>query len=280
MFRRPVRSAACATFAALLAVGWVAPPARLLAQDTLRIPAPRGFVNDFAGVLDRAAVERMEAIARQVQDRSGGEIAVVTMRDLGGREAADVALRIGREWKVGAKAAIGDARRNAGVVVLLVPKETSSDGSGQISIQTGQGAEGFVTDAAAGRIRREGTEYFRRGDYSSGLLVITVRLAERYAAQFGFPLDSTASVPEAAPRQPEGISPGVAMLILFVVIILLTSSRRRGCGCLPFIAGQAIGGSMGRRDRWRGGGFGGGGGGFGGFGGGGGFSGGGSSGRF
>ena len=69
----------------------------------------------------------------------------------------DVALRIGREWGVGAKADVGDRARNAGVVVLLVPRETSGDGRGYISIQVGQGAEGFITDGMAGDIRREAT---------------------------------------------------------------------------------------------------------------------------
>lgn len=256
------------------------------AQGAVTIPAPRGYVNDFAGVIQPAAAASMEALARTVQQRSGGDIAIVTLRDIGGREAADVALQIGRDWKVGSNAAIGDARRNAGVVVLLVPKETSADGSGQISIQVGQGAEGFITDAAAGQIRREATEYFRRGDYSTGLLVITARLAERYAAQFGFSLDSVPGVPARTARQPQGFPPAAAVFLVIIVVILLTSSRRRGCGCLPFFAGQALGGMMSSgRGGWHGGGFGGGGfggggGGFGGFGGGGGFSGGGSSGRF
>jgi uncharacterized protein len=254
------------------------------AQGGLTIPPPRGFVNDFAGVLQPSAVETMEAIARTVRDRSGGEIAIVTLRDIGGREAADVALQIGRDWKVGANAAIGDARRNAGVVVLLVPKETSSDGSGQISIQVGEGAEGFLTDAAAGQIRREATEYFRRGDYSTGLLLITTRVAERYAAEFGFSLDSIPGLPAREVRPPQGFPPAAAVFLVVVIVVLLTSSRRGGCGCLPFFAGQALGGMMSSgRGGWHGGGFGGGGfggGGFGGFGGGGGFSGGGSSGRF
>ena len=49
---------------------------------------------------------------------------------------------IGREWKVGANAKIGDAKRNAGVVILVVPKETSADGNGHVRIENGQGSEG------------------------------------------------------------------------------------------------------------------------------------------
>src|ERR1041384_2228770 len=70
-----------------------------------QIPAPRGFVNDFAGVLDSATIARMDAVIREVRERTGAEIAVVTLSDLAGREASDVALRIGRDWGGGAKGA-------------------------------------------------------------------------------------------------------------------------------------------------------------------------------
>ena len=137
------------------------------AQRAVDIPAPRGMVNDFAGVMDAARASQIEALARFVRQRSGGEIAVVTLPDIGDRDVADVALAIGREWKVGAKVEIGDARRNAGVVVLVVPKETSADGRGHVSIQTGMGVEGFIPDAVAGDIRREATPYLQRRDYGA-----------------------------------------------------------------------------------------------------------------
>lgn len=258
------------------------------AQAPLTIPPPSGFISDFARVVTPERAAQIDALARFVSERSGGEIAVVTLADLGGREVGEVALQIGRDWKVGAKAEIGDARRNAGVVVLLIPKETSADGRGYVSIQVGQGAEGFIPDAVAADIRREATAYFAQRDYSTGLTLITARLAERYATEFGFSLDSAGVRAPGARRargQPQGVSPKFAFIVMVVVIILLTRGGRGGCA--PFIAGQVLGHAMGRRGYHHGGfggggswGGGGGGGGFGGFGGGGGFSGGGSSGSF
>ncbi len=262
-------------------------PGLATAQADLTIPAPRGLLSDFASVVPADHARLIEALAGFVRERSGGEIAIVTLPDLGGRDVGEVALRIGREWRVGANAAIGDARRNAGVVVLLVPKETSADGQGYISIQVGQGAEGFIPDGVAGQIRREATDRFRQRDYGGGLAVITFRLAERYASEFGFSLDSAGidGLPRASrSARPRGIPVSAALLFVVVLIIVLTGGGRRG-GILPFLVGHAIGHSVGRRGGWGGhggfgGGFGGGGGGFGGFGGGGGFSGGGSSGSF
>lgn len=253
------------------------------AQD-VTIPAPTGMVSDFARVLQAAQAARIEAIAQQVRTLSGGEIAVVTLPDIGSRDVGDIALRIGRQWGVGSKASVGDKARNTGIVILLVPRETSSDGKGHISIQTGQGTEGFITDAQAGDIRREATPLLQQRDYGSALELITQRVAERFATNFGFTLDpNVARSPEPQPaarrRSRTGLPPQLAFFAFVVVMLLLT--RGRGNGCLWFALGNALGSSG--RGGWGGGGFGGGGGGgggFGGFGGGGGFSGGGSSGDF
>ena len=52
-------------------------------------PSPRGFVNDFAGVIDAGDASRMEAMLRQLRDQTGIEIAVVTVSSLDGRAIED-----------------------------------------------------------------------------------------------------------------------------------------------------------------------------------------------
>src|SRR3990172_7651053 len=89
------------------------------AQPGPKIPPPHGMVNDFAGVVPADQAARIERLALYVRARSGGEIAVVTLPDLAGRDVTEVALRIGREWKVGANAPIGAAARNTGIAILL-----------------------------------------------------------------------------------------------------------------------------------------------------------------
>lgn len=262
------------------------------------IPAPpRGFspteadmVVDRSGVIAPEARDRMNRLIFAVKSRSGGEIAVVTMPDLAGADVGDVALRIGREWKLGEGTAIGNRSRNAGVVVLVVPKETSSDGRGYISIQTGQGAEGFITDGNAGDIRREAIPYLQQQDYSSALELITTRVAQRYAGEFGFSLDSALLNPAFEDRfagdgDVQGFPPQLALIIFIVLLLVfLSMSRASRRGCLYWALAEATRPRH-RGGHWGGGGFGGGswgggGGGFGGFGGGGGFSGGGSSGSW
>lgn len=261
--------------------------AAVLALQQLQVPAPTGVVNDFANVIPASDKAVMTRLIETVKAGSRGEIAVVTLADLGGRDVGDIALQIGREWGVGASAQIGDQARNAGVVVLLVPKETSQDGRGWISIQVGQGAEGFLTDGQSGDIRREATPMLSRGEYGPALSLITARIAERYAGEFGFSLDSTMVPPRAAARRTGGIPPFVFLVIFFIIISVVSSIGKRGRRGGRLDAGDLLLAMLlsgrGRRGGWGGGGFGGGGfggGGFGGFGGGGGFSGGGSSGSF
>src|SRR5687767_9017887 len=93
----------------------------LLLALQLQIPAPVGYVNDFAGIIDPATDRAMLGIIDEVRQKSRGEIVVVTLRDLGGRPSIEVARDIGRQWKVGAMGEAGDEARNAGVVLLLKP---------------------------------------------------------------------------------------------------------------------------------------------------------------
>ncbi|TMC48527.1 MAG: TPM domain-containing protein [Chloroflexi bacterium] len=64
----------------------------------IAVPPPRGYVNDFAGVLDAQSISHMESLIAEVREKTRGEIAVVTLSDIGDRPAADMALEIGRRW--------------------------------------------------------------------------------------------------------------------------------------------------------------------------------------
>src|SRR5436190_2083232 len=252
----------------------------LLLVAQVQVPPPRGYVNDFAGVLDAASVAHMDAVIAEVRDKTRGEIAVVTLSDIDDRSAADVALQIGRQWGVGAKGEAGDPTKNLGVVVLLVPQKNHRPGTGQIFIATGRGAEGFLTDARVGRIRDAMTSYFARDDYGGGLAHGVDLIAQAFAQEFGVTL-SGAPPPDAGERG----APEVPIKWLILLVVLLIVFSRGRIFLLPFWLGglgsgrSGWGGSGGG---WGGGwgGGGGGGGGFGGFGGGGGFSGGGAGGRF
>jgi uncharacterized protein len=248
-----------------------------LATDSLPLPPPRGYVNDFAGVLDAASVAHMTAVITELREKTRGEIAVVTLSDIDDRPAADVALQIGRQWGVAAKGEAGDPAKNLGVVVLLVPLKNHRAGTGHVSIATGRGAEGFLPDARVGRIRDAMTPDLARENYGAGLARGVDLIAQAFAQEFGVTLTG---VPELPPGEGGERLPIPLGWIVVVVVLLIVLSRGRIL-LLPFLFagwGRGGGGWSGGRGGWGGGG--GFGGGFGGFGGGGGFSGGGAGGRF
>jgi uncharacterized protein len=257
--------------------------------QAVEIPRPVGLVNDFASVIPAPGARAIADLAEAVRRSSPGEIAVVTLANIGERDPAEIALRIGREWGVGRAGEAGDPNRNAGVVILVVPKETSATGRGHCRVEVGRGAEGFITDATAAQFCREATPAFIARDYGEGIALITARVAQRFAGEFRFSIDSAlAAVPAAtrtAPAEYEDPPEWVLIFVVVVLIIIISSirraardrkrgRRRRAAGMLPFpiIFPGGFGGHS--RGGWGGGG-GFGGGGFGGFGGGGGFSGGG-----
>ena len=258
------------------------------AQVEQYVPArPTGYLTDAAGVVDAASAARIEQVARTLRERTGAEMAIVTLPTIGDRDAAEVALAIGRAWGVGGKAAVGDERRNAGLVVLLVPK--TPERPGKIRIEVGQGLEGIITDAAAGGVRDLMRPELAAGRYGEGLRLGVEALAARIAAGMGVH-DTTLTGPPINVKGGGGISPLTLLLLLFVLYVIVSALRDAGRRTMvggrrrPRVywgPGPWIGGGGGWGGGYGGGfGGGGGGGGFGGFGGGGGFSGGGAGGDF
>jgi len=248
--------------------------------------SPNGFVTDMVGVVEADTKARIEFLAQRLRDSTGAEIAVAVLPTIGDRAAVDVAVAIGRAWGVGARAAVGDARRNAGVVVLLVPRNDADPNSGQIFIATGQGVEGYVTDFQSGRVRDLMTPYFRRRAYGAGLEAGVQELAALIARGIG--VTDTTLTGGRARGETSRVNPMLLFFIVIFVVILVIAIGGSGSGrgrggrrrtTFPPIFWGGFGGGRGHGGFGGFGGFGGGGG-FGGFGGGGGFSGGGAGGRF
>src|SRR6266576_3528073 len=244
----------------------------VLAQ--VAIPPARGYVNDFAAVLDSASIRHMEQVITEVRNATRGEIAVVTLPDIGDRPASDVAVKIGRQWGVGAQAEAGDPAKNLGVVVLLVPRKNHRPGTGDVFIATGRGAEGFLPDARVGRIRDAMVPQLAQEEYGQGLSLGVDLIAQAFAGEFGVTL--TNAEYERPPPESRGPQiPGAWIIIALILLLIVTRGRLLW---IPFwILSQSRGGGWSGGGGWGGGR---GGGGFGGFGGGGGFSGGGAGGRF
>lgn len=69
----------------------------------LTFPAPVGFVNDFADVIDRSGEERLELQLRKWDQKNNLEIAVVTVKTTGKTDIFDYSLAMARQWEIGSK---------------------------------------------------------------------------------------------------------------------------------------------------------------------------------
>ena len=256
--------------AALVAIAVLATSA---VAATIAVPKPQGYVSDFAGILDAGTRARLDGVIRELKQKTGAEIAVVTVRSTKPESAFDYAMAIAEQWKP------GDPKKDNGVVFLVATDER------ELQILTGYGVEGPLPDGKVGEIRdRLVVPAFRAGDYARGIADATTTMAALIAADAGVRLTG---VPEPSRRRAPPGAGGIGLLVLVILVILVLNMmgggrgggpgmrRRRGGFGGPIILG---GGGFGRGGGFGGGGFGGSGG-FGGFGGGG-FGGGGAGGKW
>ncbi|MES2125333.1 MAG: TPM domain-containing protein [Gemmatimonadota bacterium] len=145
------------------------------------VPTPASFISDAPGVLSDSSHTALDARIREVQAGGFGDIAVAIIADIGDYSPNQVAVAIYRNWRVGSVAAIGSARRDVGVLILIVPKELAPSKKGECYIAPGTGAEGILTDAASGAICRDIIiPHLKERDYAAalgdGIDAITARL--------------------------------------------------------------------------------------------------------
>ena len=235
--------------------------------EAVNYPEPGGHVNDYAGVMAVSAKRQLESALRVVKEQTGAEIAVVTVKDMGGLDVETYAVELMKKWGVGSK------KLDDGILILVAMEER------KWRIEVGYGLEPIITDAEAGQIGSSiMAPYLTKGDFSTGLTQGALYIASAIAEEKGVKLSVAPSrqVPDRRRSSNRGFP--IINMIVIMVVILLFGGRRFGGGMLTgMLLGSMLGG--GRRN-YGGGGFGGGfggsgGGGFGGFGGG--FSGGGGA---
>ena len=157
------------------------------------------YVTDMAGVIDPASRAAMTDLIRRLRGATGAVVVVVTLPTIGDYDPADVGLAIGRTWKVGEADEVGSQRRNAGIVILLVPKH--GDQRGRIQVATGLGLEGIITDATAGRIADHMLPELQAGNYGAALLVGTRETVSLIARGFNV---SDSALTAASPATDDG----------------------------------------------------------------------------
>ncbi len=218
---------------------------------------PTGFVNDFAGVIDPDSAQLMEQISRSIQEKTGAQVAVVTVDSISPYPTIEeFSIELAQSWGIGKKG------KDDGILIVLAMKER------KVRIEVGYGLEGAIPDSVAGRILDERViPALKQQQWGKGLLQGLIGVGIRIAQEKGLdPKDlmiPSTQIAARPPRNREGIDIGP---LIFILIFLFIGGGRFFWPLL------FLGGIRPRRGRF-GGGFGSGGFGGGGFGGGGSFGG-------
>lgn len=177
------------------------------------------YVRDEAGILPADAEARLDALGTALEKATpGAEIAVVTVKSLGGRDIESVAEE--RFEKLG----VGSSEDDNGVMLIVAPTEK------KMRIEVGYGLEGAIPDSKAGRILDEILRpAFQAGDMSGGIekayTALSVEVAKEYKVEVDG-LDATKGLGTAVAE--EGMPWWMALLIFVIIIVVLSTIARKG----------------------------------------------------
>jgi uncharacterized protein len=243
--------------AALLALVFAAFAAAARAQAPAPIPPLTGPVVDTAGLLSPQQAAALDLLARELQRKTGAQMALLTLESTGPEDLFDYGMRVAGAWRLGSR------EKDDGLLLVVARRDR------KLRFFSGYGLEGVLPDGKLGRILDTAAlPRFRRGELGAGIVEAMQAAASEIAREAGVEL--TGAPPPAPPPSRTDPLPLAVLLVLVLLVVLLSGSpggRRRHRRYRPVLWGGGLGGmgSGGFGGGFRGGGgFGGGGGGFGG----------------
>jgi uncharacterized protein len=195
-------------------------------QDTTR------RVHDFAELLSPEQRDALEAVARDVEQQTTAQMAIVTVRSLDGLSVDEYAHELFKQW------GIGRQKVNNGVLLLVAPNER------RMRIEVGFGLEPLLSDSRCGEIRDNLiVPRFRQNDYAGGVEAGTHELARLLlanpAAARGDPNSGPALVKRARLHAVFATA-GVAIAAAVLAAIGLVVATRRLYSTTTFVLATAI----------------------------------------
>jgi uncharacterized protein len=235
-------------FAAGLVIGLLSWQNSLCICQEVSYPAPRGYVNDFAGIVSEDSSQAIEALCRRIESKTTAQVALAIVPTTKPLEIEEYAVNLFEKWGIGLKG------KDNGILVLVAVQDRA------VRIETGYGMEGAVTDAEASAIINQIIlPEFKSGNYANGLMLAVLSLAKKISEEYNVDLElDNLSSGDYGKKQGHSAFGTLIYLLFFIIVFGMRS------GLLFFL----ILGPTGRRrgGYWYGSGFGGSGGGFGGFG--------------
>lgn len=231
-----------------------------LRGETPPFPEAKGHVSDLAGVVDESTRSRLETLLTNFENRTGTQIAVVTVRSLDGQMVEEYANGLYRAWGIGAKSG---TNKDKGALLLIAVEDRKT------RLEVGYGLEGDLPDGLAGELIRRMRPFLKQNDYSQAVWVGSRSIVDTLAERWQVSLEGIEDRQFAWSKKKKGvgISPMLifGLLIAVIVIISIISSFFRGGGgrgggggsdlwwLAPIIfnsSGGSFGGGGGDRGSW------------------------------
>lgn len=165
--------------------------AAALPAAAAEVPYLSGRVVDNAEILAAAVRERITATFKAHEDRTGNQLAVLTIPTIHGESVEEFALKVFETWKFGQKG------KDNGVLVLVVPQDR------KMRIEVGYGLEGTLPDVAASRvIRNVMAPHFKSGNFDKGVEDGVTAIVGQLEGEATAPAEPTAGAVSAAKECP------------------------------------------------------------------------------
>jgi len=159
-----------------------------IAEKVATMPAPTGYIDDYAGVLSTPAKAEMEDLSRELHDKTKAQVFLVTINTLEGEPVESFANELFAKWKIGEK------KTDRGILLLFAIKDRKR------WIEVGYGLEGILNDAKVGDIGRTMVPALKSANYDEATKVGLQEVSKVIATDSGVTLDGL-SAPSAEQDQ-------------------------------------------------------------------------------
>ena len=148
------------------------------AEKVSTMPAPTGYIDDYADVLSAPAKSDMESLSRELHDKTKAQVFLVTIKTLEGEPVETFANQLFAKWKIGEK------KTDRGVLILFAIDDRKR------WIEVGYGLEGTLNDAKVGDIGREMVPALQAANYDEATKIGIQEVLKVIAADAGVTLDA------------------------------------------------------------------------------------------
>ncbi|OLL54753.1 YgcG family protein [Bartonella henselae] len=185
------------------------------ACSQIKFPPLTGYVNDVAHLLDNATKQNLTEKLAELEEKTGDQIAIVTLPTLSGNDIETYSNSLFRKWGLGQK------QINNGVLLVIALNER------EMRIEVGYGLEGVLTDALSAVIINSFVlPNFREGNYQKGILEAVhaiINVITESDSDFSFRIKEKAKIVEEQRKQVEKeemIANTIVFLIFFIMFVL------------------------------------------------------------